>query len=148
MNITDMVLPVHWYTIPCVHIWMLWPNLCNVRNHHYHCFLVQACLPQPGEVFDADTPCVAIGNNQNHIHPHWHYHYLRQDFHHRLSLIGVLSNSETIFFPFKDTAKMGPMIALAIRSTQNSWQRYQTLSQSWQPWLWWLWWLIMTFMSR
>ena len=65
-------------------------NLCNVRNHHYHCFLAQACLPQPGEVLDADTPCVAIGNNHNnHIHPHCHYHYLRQDFHHRLSLIGV-----------------------------------------------------------
>ena len=39
---------------------------------------------------------------------------------------GVLSDSETIFFPFnKDTGKMGPMIALATRSTQNSWQRYQ-----------------------
>ena len=59
----------------------------------YHCSFAQACLPQPGEVFDADTPCVAIGNNHNHIHPHCHNHYLRQDFHHRLSLIGVLFNS-------------------------------------------------------
>ena len=145
MNITDIVLPVHWYRIPCVHIWMLWPNLCKVRNHHFHCFF----LPRP--VYHNLVKCLMqtllvlllVITIITFILTVIIIIFIEI----RIDIIydGVLSNSETIFFPFKDTAKMGPMIALATRSTQNSWQRYQTLLQSWWPWLWWL---IMTFMSR
>ena len=77
-------------------------------------------------MFDADTPCVAIGNKTIIIFILTVIIIIFIEIQLDIIYDGVLSNCETIFFPFKDTAKMGPMIALATRSTQNSWQRYQT----------------------